>query len=83
MVKIFYLRQRAEIGLDGLKVAISISKTKNVQDSRKYLKMKTWSHFSMEIAVRPLNNNLELAISKRLHTNLGVVQKVEIGYHMN
>ena len=36
-----YLRQRADIYLDGLKVAILTLKTQNVQDSRKNLKMKT------------------------------------------
>ena len=33
MVNMFYLKQCAEIGLDGLKVAISLLKTKNVQES--------------------------------------------------
>ena len=41
MVNMPYLRQRAEIGLDGLKVAISTLKTKIVQDSQKNLRMKT------------------------------------------
>ena len=40
MVNMLYLRGRAEIGLDGLKVAISILKTKNVQDSQTNLEMK-------------------------------------------
>ena len=39
MMNTLYLRQRAEIGLDGFKVAISILKTKNVQESRKKLKI--------------------------------------------
>ena len=56
--KLLYLRQRAEIGLGGLKVAISTLKTKNVQYSRKKLKMKALRHYSMKIAVRPLNNCL-------------------------
>ena len=49
-----YLRQRAEIGLDCLKVAISTLKMKNVQDGQKKLKMKTWRHYAMAIAVKPL-----------------------------
>ena len=39
MVNMFYVRQRAEIGLNGVKVMISTLKTKNVQESRKNLKM--------------------------------------------
>ena len=58
MVNMLYLRQRAEIGLDGLKVAISTLKTKIVQDSRKNLRMKTGRHYLMKIVVRPLNNCL-------------------------
>ena len=58
MGNILCLRQRAEIGLDGLKVAIPTLKTNNVQDSRKNLKVKTWRHYSMKITARPSNNCL-------------------------
>ena len=58
MVKMLYLRERAEIGLDVLKEATSTLKTKNVQDNRKNLKMQTWKHYSMKIAVSPLKNLL-------------------------
>ena len=58
MVNMLDLRQRVEIGLDGLKVAISIFKTKNVQDSRKIWTLRVWRHDSMKIAVRLLNNCL-------------------------
>ena len=60
MVNMLYLRRRAEIGLDGSKVTIFTFKTKNIQDSRKNLKMKmkTRRHYSMKIAFRPLNKFL-------------------------
>ena len=51
MANMLYLGQRAEFGLNGLNVAISTLKTKNVQDSQQNFKMKIWSYYSMKIAV--------------------------------
>ena len=58
IVNMLYLKQRAEIGLESLKVAISTLKTKNVEDSRNNLKMKTSRAYSMKIAVRLLKDCL-------------------------
>ena len=57
-LNMLYLRERAEISLDGLKVVISTLKTKNVQDSRKNLKIETWRHYSLKTAVRSLQDHL-------------------------
>ena len=51
LVNVLYIKQRAEVGSDGLNVTISTLNTKNVQDSRKNSKKKTWRHYSVKIAV--------------------------------
>ena len=69
VVNMLYLRQRAEIGLDGLKMANSTLKRKNVQDSRKNWTMKTWR------GLKQWSNTLnvtETTVSKFLH-NLRLV----------
>ena len=58
MLNMLYLRQRAGIGLDGLKVVILTLKSKTVQDSRTKFEDEDLSHHFMKIAVRPLNNCL-------------------------
>ena len=81
MVNMLYLKKRAEISLDSVKVAIYTLRTKNVQDSRK--------KFENEDLVEALFdedrcqtrkqlfdtlNVTEIAVDKRLHY-LGLVQK--------
>ena len=81
MVNILYVRQCAEIGLDGLQVAISTLKTKNIQDSWKKIEdedLKTLLNEDRCPNLKQLSDTLsvtETAVSKRFQ-NLGLVQKV-------
>ena len=75
------------IWLDGSKVAISTSKTKHVQDRQKNFKLKTWRHYSINIAARPSNNCLiHESLPKWLLANVYIIldwfKKWEMGYHM-